>query len=96
MKLGMLIVEEWNFMCAKFQIPTMFATAISCVIQSCHILMSLHGVGILKISKSISTEGCKMKLGMLVVEEWNFICTKLQIPSNVWHCSSWLFKVVAY
>ena len=46
-----------------------------------------------KIEKSISTKGCKMTLGILLVEELNFMCTKFQIPTSVWHCSSWLFKV---
>ena len=58
------------------------------VIQSCHISISLYGASIQKILKSRSTEGWKMKLGILLVEEWNFMCAKFQIFTT---CATWLF-----
>ena len=70
----------------NFKFLPVFGTAFSCVfldIQSCEILISLQSVGILKNEKSISNEGRKIKLGMLLVKEWNFMCTKFQIPTSV-------------
>ena len=43
MKLGILIVEEWNFMCAEFQIPTSVSHSYFMFFLVIHILISLHG-----------------------------------------------------
>ena len=77
-----------DLFCTKFQIPTSVWHCSSWLFKELWYLK--------KIEKSTSIEGCKMKLSMLLVEEWNFMSTEFQIPTSVWHCSSWLFKVVKY